>query len=214
MTKGGGQRRKVSQGKTRSHLQLRIYCEGEATESNYLTHWFRKHRDTVVISIADHKATTPMQLVQRASAEKRDDLREQRKGKGDAFDEYWCVFDVDEHPYLAEALQTAEANGINVAVSNPCLELWFVLHFQDQLKWIDRKVVQHCCFDHINCRKRLTPQALNLLDQKFDDARNRALALEEKHRGDNTAPPANPSTGMWRLIDKIRGYDSANPPKL
>jgi hypothetical protein len=46
-------------------------------------------------------------------------------------DEVWCVFDVDEHPKLAEARDQANANGIQLAVSNPCFELWLLLHFQE-----------------------------------------------------------------------------------
>ena len=56
--------------------------------------------------------------------------------------EYWCVIDVDQHANLVPAVEKAIANGISVAVSNPCVELWFILHFQDQTAEIDRKWAQ------------------------------------------------------------------------
>ncbi|TQS12736.1 RloB family protein, partial [Microbispora hainanensis] len=39
-----------------------------------------------------------------------------------SFDEYWCVFDVDEHHSLARAIELASLNSINIAVSNPCID--------------------------------------------------------------------------------------------
>jgi hypothetical protein len=44
-------------------------------------------------------------------------------------DEFWCVFDVEwprNHPGLLEAVQQAQANGIYLAISNPCFELWLM----------------------------------------------------------------------------------------
>lgn len=46
------------------------------------------------------------------------------------YDHIWCVFDIDEHPFVPEARQQARDNRIDVAVSNPCFELWLLLHFQ------------------------------------------------------------------------------------
>jgi hypothetical protein len=40
--------------------------------------------------------------------------------------------DVDEHPRLDEARVQAHDNDIRVAISNPCFELWLVLHFRSQ----------------------------------------------------------------------------------
>src|SRR5690606_41139889 len=48
-----------------------------------------------------------------------------------SFDEVWCVFDVDEHPRVNDACQMARDNNIQVAVSNPCFELWLLFHFRD-----------------------------------------------------------------------------------
>jgi hypothetical protein len=44
----------------------------------------------------------------------------------------WCVFDCDEHARLKPAIDQATALELSLAVSNPCFDLWFLLHFQDQ----------------------------------------------------------------------------------
>ena len=84
----------------------------------------------------------PMTVVNSAVKQKRDEAKEARRGRGRASDEYWCVIDVDQHANLVPAVEKAIANGISVAVSNPCVDLWFILHFQDQTAEIDRKWAQ------------------------------------------------------------------------
>ena len=71
-------------------------------------------------------------------------MRDQRRRKqaDRDFDEVWCIFDTDEHKNLPHALNDAIQSRINVAVSNPCFELWLVLHVREQTRHIDRKEVQ------------------------------------------------------------------------
>ena len=65
-----------------------------------------------------------------------------RKHADRDFDEIWCVFDTDQHPNLAQAINEAGQSEIEVAVSNPCFELWLVLHSQEQTAFIDRHDAQ------------------------------------------------------------------------
>jgi hypothetical protein len=63
----------------------------------------------------------------------------------DMYDEVWCAFDVDEHPKLLEALKQASDNKVEVALSNPCFELWVVLHHRDERKHVERGDLQSEC---------------------------------------------------------------------
>lgn len=86
------------------------------------------------------KVASPRLLVERAAAKKREAQRDAKSRRDEflAYDEVWCVFDVDEHPHLHDARQQARDNGIDLAVSNPCFELWALLHFQDHTAHIER----------------------------------------------------------------------------
>jgi hypothetical protein len=53
--------------------------------------------------------------------------------------------------------------------------------------------------------KSLTLSTLELLGDRFDCARERAVRLDEKHHGDGTSAPGNPSSGVWKLVDSIMG---------
>ncbi|MGW4844240.1 RloB family protein [Nocardia brasiliensis] len=186
-------------------IQLRVYAEGQVTECNYLTHWQRKYRDTTIVSLADHQETTPRELVERAIRERVRDAQDEKRGRGKAFDEYWCVFDVDDHPFLNDVLATAARSGINIVLSNPCLELWFVLHFKSQTAYLERGQAQKMSEGHTRCRKRLTDDVLLFLEDNYGTAKSRAQALDRKHADDGTESPCNPSSNMWTLIDRIAG---------
>ncbi|MFI6293580.1 RloB family protein [Nonomuraea sp. NPDC050790] len=202
MTRRSGRSQKP-QSKIARRRSLRVYTEGKRTEVLYLQHWHRLFRDQVLVTI-DEFHGTPLPLVREAAKRKREDERDQRRGRGDAFDEYWCMFDVDEHPGLTAAMVMAGANGINIAVSNPCLELWFMLHFQDQYAAIDRKVAQTIAATQLNCGKVLSPHALQHLEEQYELAVERAQKLDSKHEGDGSPEGSNPSSSVWRLVNRIR----------
>jgi hypothetical protein len=158
----------------------------------------------VRVIVADEHGV-PTTLVDLAVAAKADATRDQRRGRGAAWDDVWCVFDEDSHPGLREAIEKAEANGIKLAVSNPCIELWFVLHFNDQAGYIERRDAQSQARHLLGCDKGLSDNALDALAERYEDARERALALDEKHIGDGSPRRTNPSSEVWKLVDQIRG---------
>jgi len=183
--------------------QVLVYVEGERTEEAYLISWYRRYRTQVRVTIADAHGV-PSTLVDHAIAAKRQAEREERRGGGAAWNEIWCVFDENSHPNLHDTIARAEANGINLAVSSPCIELWFILHFEDQTAYIDRHRAQSRARELLGCGKALDEAALDALHERHDDAAQRAVALDAKHAGDGSPPRSNPSSGLWRLVDRIR----------
>lgn len=176
--RGGEPKRKVSD--TAKRRSILVFTEGKKTEPIYLTHWNRAYRERVIVTIDDFHGA-PLSLVQRAVARRAADFKAARRRRGDAYIEYWRVFDIDEHPNVARALELAVSSGVSVSVSNPCIELWFLLHFQGQ-----------------------TAAALA---SHYEDARGRAQALDRKHDLDGSPPRSNPSSEAWRLIERIRQAD-------
>jgi hypothetical protein len=183
--------------------QLLVYVEGARTEEEYIVYWQRRHRTDVRITIADEHGP-PADLVDLAATAKIEAEREQRRGRGAAWDDIWCVFDEHTHPSLRDAIAKAEANGVKLAVSHPCIELWFVLHFDDQTAPIKRQDAQLRARQLLGCDMGLSDNALEVLGQRYDDARARAKALDEKHAADGSPPRSNPSSDVWKLVDRIR----------
>ena len=209
MTSRSGHARKITNNAKR--LQLMLFVEGHKTEPGYFFHWYRLYRERVIVNIASlPNVTTPIELVERAIKQRAADTKEAKRGKGDTFDEYWCVFDVDDHPHLDEALALADTDGINVALSNPCIELWFIIHFKSRTAYIERGEAEDEAKEILKCGKTLSPEALKRLVQAYDKAKSNALALDKKHEGDGSPPQSNPSSGVWRLVDTIQGVATAS----
>jgi hypothetical protein len=119
------------------------------------------------------------------------------------FDEIWCVTDVDHYEReggkVTAALAHARKAGIKVAVSNPCFEIWLLLHRDDC-----RSACQNCGAVVSKLKKHLPAYDKGHL--RFEDfasglgqARTRAERLDPS--GEDHAQ--NPSTGVWRLVDTI-----------
>ena len=180
---------------------IRVLAEGRATEPDYLEYWDRRDSGVRLDIDKDSAGCAPMTLVERAREQKKSQSR-----RDPDFDEIWCVFDVDAHPDLKSAMSEARDAGIRTAVSNPCFELWLVLHEEDRTAHVDRHTIQRRARELGLVEGKSIPEAAlpRLLDG-YEDAKGRAQALDAKHDGDGRDPGANPSSGVWRLIDSIRG---------
>lgn len=183
---------------------IRVFTEGEKTEVQYLKHWQRDHRLDVNVSIDDLHGVTPLQLVEAAVADKKCAVRDQRKGRGQAPDTYWCVFDVDEHLNIPEAVELAAREGIYVAISNPCVEIWLLWHYQEHQRWDHHRDIQANLKTVSGIDKTLSPDHLKHLLANFEPARRRAHACVAKHEREGNPAGHNPSSDMWRVVDAIR----------
>ena len=186
--------------------RLLLVCEGTKTEPlyfKYLQHAFRNRLVQVEIS-GEGKASVT--LVKRA-LELRDEAERAARAQRDdnlRFDEVWCVCDVDEHRHLDQALELAAANGIRVALSNPCFELWALLHFQLQSKAIHRHDAQRLVKELLGVKEdKLLP--LDRLHHGYADAVRRAQSLRKTAHGVGQ-PRRNPSTNVDELTEQIRRF--------
>ena len=189
-------------GPTRSpKLRFLIVCEGQVTEPRYFSRLRHLLRSLVELEILP--GGDPKKLVERAVQKKSeaDAAASRKKDSYLTYDKVWCVCDVDEHPRLNDALQQARDNGIDVALSNPCFELWALLHFQDQTAHIERGVVQHLCRKHMPGYIKELP--CETLLERHSEAAERAVKLDQLHES-REAPGGNPSTGVYRLVAEIK----------
>jgi hypothetical protein len=124
-----------SQQKKTVKAKIHIFCEGKKTEPNYINAYIDikyptvRHmhgRDRAVITVPTSK-NTPQQLVDVASS--------YVGSLENPSDQVWVVYDRESpRKYIdsvhANARNMALANGINIAFSNVCFELWLLLHFK------------------------------------------------------------------------------------
>lgn len=178
-----------------------MVCEGEITEPCYfkdLRHEWRSHLNLVALGVG-----VPLTVVKTAIAQRDRAVKEARR-KRDlnlAFDEVWCVFDQDEHANVCEAFELAERNDLKVAFSNPCFELWLLLHYQDQRPHLDRGRVQAQCRELVPGFEKRVP--IERVIDLYELAKDRAIQLERWQCGRDRAR-ANPWTDVYLLTERIR----------
>jgi hypothetical protein len=180
-----------------------VVTEGKVTEPEYLDGFARATKNPrvrievrggvgVPRTIVEFAKTLKKEAEQRARREKDENLR---------YDEVWCVFDIDQHPNIPDARQMARDNGIELAISNPCFELWLWLHFADQPGMQDRHDLQSMMKQHLpNCDKHVHYSDYSA---GYDVAHGRASRLDADAEADNDEG-RNPTTGVWRLTESIR----------
>jgi hypothetical protein len=180
-----------------------VVCEGKVTEPAYL-HGLRRHFKGAIVELdipSDHGV--PLTLVQIAQRRK-DEARGLARRTGDefhAYDQVWCVFDIDEHPNVNDAKQLAGSQGIDLAISNPCFELWLVLHFRENPGMCHRHDAQAMTKTFIaNYGKHVDFAQLVV---GYDDAVTRAQRLDREATEQDEAG-RNPTTGVYRLTQAIR----------
>lgn len=116
-----------------------IVVEGEGTEVEYLTGL----RDRVLrrrifeIEVFHPPATDPVRLVQAAIDTKIGRVQAAAEGMGVVYDQVWVLMDRERQHcerggQIRVARQMAASHGVIVAVSNPCFELWLMLHYRDR----------------------------------------------------------------------------------
>lgn len=182
-----------------------IVAEGECTEPNY----FREFKcNTVNVEIVGTGYNT-ISLFNRAIKELN------RLPKGSPVRDVYVVFDKDEFP--AEDFHTAIMSCLNyrrrrgVTVhpiwSNPCFELWFLLHFEYRNTKIHRHDFDNLLSTALNVKykKNLANIRNMILDKggKEQDAIRHAQRLEEIHDEPGKYADHNPSTMVHQLVEKL-----------
>lgn len=182
-----------------------VVCEGVETEHRYFEA-MRRQQGLISVTIEIVPAGRQSErLVAQAVT-----LRRQRERQPDAlpYEEVWCVFDREaahEPPDFPAAIVRADREQIGLAVSNPCFEYWYLLHFRETDRPFhnadevcDALRSQECLPGYQKSQDVFAP-----LMARMRQALERAERLYERHpdRGHDRFP--NPSTLVQRLVRRL-----------
>lgn len=180
-----------------------VVTEGKFTEPEYLETFARYYKNSRVKVQVHRDAGVPKTIVETAKELKAENKKEAKAQKDEnlKFDEVWCVFDIDEHPNIPQAVDMARSNGFQLAISNPCIELWLWLHFAPQPGLRHRHDLQAML------KEQYLPDYDKHIDfaemsSGYQNAVDRAKRLEKDAEEENDAG-RNPTTGIWRLTQSI-----------
>ena len=186
-----------------------IFCEGEKTEPTYF-HALRVFCSNALIAIETiPRVGVPFTIAQSAVCCAQSlGLIDRKRKNLDSFeerDEVWAVFDRDIHPNFNQAVRLCEENRVGVGRSNPCFEIWLILHIEDYNKPDDRHAIQaHLkkLRPEYDWKGAKTPDCSDLI-KRVEIAERRAETLLRR-RSEERNPYGRPSTTVGRLTRAIR----------
>lgn len=163
-----------------------VFCEGE-TEENYVTVLRVSYRVPVkvVSKITGQKISQALiDRYKRAERITRDDVITS-----------FVMYDLDV-PNVS--VQLAKCDAILIT-SNPCIELWFLLHESDQRA----EIATEACVRKL---KQVSPDWATYEKGALSERQKKTLCdnlLIACERAKKLSDPGNPSTTVYRLIDKL-----------
>ena len=189
-----------------------LFCEGEKTETEYFKAISRACSSTLISVIPHGGVGVPYTIATKAIQTAKDlGLAPKSRRKKDSYeerDQVWAVFDRDDHPRFNEAVVACERQNIGVGRSNPCFELWLILHETEYDKPNDRHAMQKLLAQlrpEYDPDREKTPACDDLVKRVEAAERRAERGLRNRETGGH--PYGNPSTTVGWLTRAIREAD-------
>lgn len=207
--KRGAKRRKVKP-------VILIVTEGSQTEPKYFEH-FRTRQTNIDIRVVGSRTsageTDYISLIRKAIEYQTKNQISVTEG-----DSVWVVTDGDvnynnpdpitaKDNQLAKARKMADNKGIQIAISNPCFEFWYLLHFQYTTKFLkDYPVVKAMLVNFLSDYEKSGDVYLQL-PRHTEEAIQKARRLEKYHQQNGDPVPfglkTNPFTDVYQLVENL-----------
>lgn len=187
-----------------------LFCEGDNTEPEYFKALQRYYPTTLVQVQARGGKGAPKTIAKYAAEHARQlgiSPKSRRARPRDSFeesDEVWAVFDRDSHDDVEQSILECCNAGVGVAYSNPCFEIWLLLHYKEFHAPIDRWKLsdvlrEHCPEYDPNGSKTAPPDIVK--DVRTAETRSWRLLTGRWAEG---IPFGRPSTTVGMLTRKIK----------
>ncbi len=187
-----------------------IVCEGKKTEPIY----FNALKETLRLIMVDVEIVgeggAPITVVNRAIARREE--RKQIASKSLTKTEYeviYCVIDVEAptpHESLANAVSKAKDNKLEVILSNPCFEYWYILHFRKTSAPFSRsRDAKSALRREHSAYSESDTTIFNVVYPKTSDAiRHSKEVLNEQHNDAEDLRDCNPSTHVHKIVEYLQ----------
>ena len=160
-----------------------VFCEGE-TEIAYVKFLRSLYRAPIQVIVKKGKSNISEDYIERSQNEY---VRTEQ-------DKVFLMYDLDVDGMLEQLQKIPNAELI---VSNPCIELWFLLHYQDQKS----EISSYKCIKKLQKVSKEYKKGTLSEEEKDVLAKNKDQALE---RAKKLVEFQNPSTTIHRLLDLLK----------
>ena len=176
--------------------KILVSTEGMRTEPEYFEHLNYLYGAAVIEPIPRDSKSSPLNVLEAM----KQHVKVNKLGENVIL---WLVVDIDKHPEIQfEKIHNwcNENPEYNLAISNPCFELWLILHHENKIKFEDHKV----CKEYFKMKygnRRNTPKYKNLTKSNVENAYNRAKS------NDTTVESGWPiESGCTTVYRVVRNY--------
>lgn len=184
-----------------------IATEGTDTEKQYFEGRFGSAKLKIeVLDTGTTGLSAPQQVLERLTT------FEQKYDLGDE-DERWLMIDVDYHraEFLSAVCQEAMQKNFQLAVSNPCFELWLWLHVADaNLDHTKCKDLKQHLKDELGGYNWANLDLSHYTQERIEQAVQRARAL---HIMQDERWPPFPGTHVYKVVERLMPYLRPMPPQ-
>lgn len=187
-----------------SKVRFILFMEGKNTEPQYFES-FRKTIDGALVKLEYFPAAgCPITIANQAIAKLKAISKESRKDSFYENDSIWAIFDRDEHPKVKDAIRLCNDKKIGLAYSNPCFELWLLLHIDEYGKVCSHTQVQKDLASKIKGYDRSKGKVLDFdsLIENLGDAEKRARRQHDERIADSN-DDSPPYTTVYKLTTAI-----------
>ncbi len=117
----------------------------------------------------------------------------------------YCVFDVDTHETLDQAIDKARGNEICVILSNPCFEYWYILHFRKtSAPFSSSQNVKSALRREHPAYNESDTTIFNVVYPKTSEAiKHSKEVLNEQHNDAEDLRDCNPSTHVHKIVEYL-----------
>lgn len=176
------------------HSRYLILCAGHTEEiyAKELKELLPREAQRGIKILPPNKESDAKSLLEEARRRQRS-----AKTEGIPYARIWIICDHDDDPHVQRLFQEAELHGLSLAYSRPCLEYWFLLHFQMTGRSFSRcdEVIERLRH-HWPAYQKTGIRHFSCLRSRLEDAIHNASQL--RTASDQELPPweQNPFTAM------------------
>lgn len=178
-----GRKARISKGK-QMKPNFFVFCEGE-TEMAYVKFLRSLYRAPIQVIPKKGKSNISEEYIERSNNEY---VRTEQ-------DKVFLMYDLDVDGMLEHLQNITNAE---LLVSNPCIELWFLLHYKEQKSEL---TTDKCILKYQKVSRGYKKGVLSE-EEKNVFAENRELAVV---RARKLAEYQNPSTTVYKLLEMLKG---------
>lgn len=213
LNRGGRKKQRAESTKSVRPGNYLIVTEGTETEVNYFENIGNIIETLFRNEIIVDKVSLEVKGTGRSTKVLVNEAIKKRSLK--SYSDVWVVFDKDNNTDFDEAITLARNEGLNVAWSNECFELWLLLHFQNLDSAIHRndyysKLANHFKTKNINggVYNKNIENIFDITSPYVNNAIKRSNKLLKDYKESKIfyCSKMNPGTNVHELVEELIKY--------